>query len=82
MKIAEITSLYSRRRSDMSLYYMILGLKAEKIILERRPYYYFLDARRLEDYGVRLLDLCARKETASALRLLRRVMEAGQASYE
>jgi hypothetical protein len=76
------SSLYSRRRSDMSLYYMILGLKAEKIILERRPYYYFLDARRLEDYGVGLLDLCARKETAEALRLLRRVMEAGQASYE
>jgi hypothetical protein len=75
-------SLSLAPRSDMSLNYIISGLKAEHIILERRSYYYFLDARRLEDYEVRFFDLCARKETAGALRLLKRVMEAGQASYE
>jgi hypothetical protein len=71
-------SLYSRRYFDISLYTLISGLMEEGIIWQRHPGHYFLDRRRLEEYDVRLVDLLARKETAGTLRLVRRVMEAGQ----
>lgn len=68
-------SLFPRRREpSILLDSMVSGLMAERIVFIRYPSHYFLDARRLKECGVQLLDLCARKATADALRLVKRVM--------
>ena len=68
-------SLFPRRHEpSILLDSMISGLMAERIVFVRYPNHYFLDARRLKECGVQLLDLCARKASADALRLVKQVM--------
>jgi len=46
----------------------------EQRIIFMRSQLYYLDARRLEEFGIRLFDLCTRTETPQALSLVQRFM--------
>jgi hypothetical protein len=79
---------FVRRLAGTSLEAVLSWLIREKIVVAlphpssyysvpRSTPHYFLDAQRLDEYGVRLFDLCARTETPGALAFTQRFVDDG-----